>query len=91
MYDIGRRDFLKKSATLGATAAITTLSFPAILHARNKYPTIKVLGTHVTLQEAIRKKAQEDLGINIEFTPGGSAEVMLKASIDPNSFDIYEQ
>jgi len=90
MSILSRRDFIKKSATLGTTAA-ATLSFPAILHARNKYPTIKVLGTHVTLQEAIRKKAQKDLGINIEFFPGGSAEVMLKASLDPSSFDIYEQ
>jgi putative spermidine/putrescine transport system substrate-binding protein len=83
---INRRDFLKKSAAVAAT-----FTFPAILHARNKHPTIKVLGTHVTLQEELRLKAQHDLGINIEFYPGGSAEVMLKASLDPNSFDIYEQ
>ena len=88
---LDRREFLQKSVTLGAAAAVSTLSFPAILHARNKYPTIRVLGTHVTLQEALRKKAQEDLGINIEFFPGGSAEVMLKASIDPGSFELYEQ
>ena len=91
MYKISRRDFMKKSATLGVGAAVSSLSFPAILHARNKYPTIRVLGTHVTLQEEIRIKAQKDLGINIEFFPGGSAEVMLKASMDPSSFDLYEQ
>jgi len=91
MRDISRRDFIKKSASLGAVTAVSTLGFPSILHARNKYPTIKILGTHVTLQEEIRKKAQEDLGINLEFYPGGSAEVMLKASIDPGSFDLYEQ
>jgi putative spermidine/putrescine transport system substrate-binding protein len=90
MSGISRREFLKTSAGLSAAAA-TTLTFPAILHAKNKYPTIKVLGTHVTLQEEIRIKAQKDLGINIEFFPGGSAEVMLKASLDPSSFDIYEQ
>lgn len=86
MSTISRRNFIKKSV-----AAAATLTFPAIIHARNKYPTIKVLGTHVTLQEEIRKQAQKDLGINVEFTPGGSAEVMLKASLNPNSFDIYEQ
>ena len=91
MNSITRRDFLKESAKLTAGAAITSLSFPAILHAKNKYPTIKVVGTHVTLQEDIRKKAQKDLGINIEFYPGGSAEVILKAITDPSSFDIYEQ
>lgn len=88
---ITRRDFLKKGATLTAGAAITSLNFPAILHAKNKYPTIKVVGTHVTLQEEIRIKAQKDLGINIEFYPGGSAEVILKAITDPSSFDVYEQ
>ena len=91
MRNISRRDFIKNSASLGLGAAVTSLSFPAILHARNKYPTIRVLGTHVTLQEEIRKKAQEDLGINIDFFPGGSAEVMLKASMDPSTFDLYEQ
>jgi len=90
MSDFTRRDFMKQSATLGLVGA-STISFPNILHARNKYPTLKVLGTHVTLQKEIQKKAQEDLKINLEFTPGGSAEVMLNASLDPSSFDIYEQ
>ncbi len=91
MKKIDRREFIKKSTVLGASAAVSGFSFPSILHARNKYPTIKVMGTHVTLQEEIRKKAQHDLGISVEFYPGGSAEVMLKASIDPSSFDLYEQ
>ena len=90
MKELGRRDFIKKSTTLGV-AAVSTLYFPSILHARNKYPTIKVLGTHVTLREPIRKRALQDLGINIEFYPGGSAEVLLKATSDPTSFDLYEQ
>jgi len=90
MYDDSRREFIKNSATLGVVAA-SSLGFPNILHAKYKYPTVKVLGTHVTLQKEIQKKAQEDLKINLEFTPGGSAEVMLKASLDPSSFDIYEQ
>ena len=82
-----RREFLKKSA-IGAAA---TLGFPAILTAKNKYPTIRILGTHVTLQEEIKKQAQKDLKINIEFYPGGSAEVLTKAISNPSSFDIYEQ
>jgi len=81
-----RREFLQKSSS-----AATLLGFPNIIHAYNKKPTIKVVGTHVTLQEQIRKKAEEDLDINIEFYPGGSAEVILKASTDPSSFDLYEQ
>jgi len=87
MESVERRDFLKKSLGL----AVSTIGFPSILSAKNKYPTIKVLGTHVTLQEKIRKKAQEDLKINIEFYPGGSAEVLTKAIANPSSFDIYEQ
>jgi len=90
MEKTSRRDFIKDTTALGiATAA--SFTFPNILHAKYKYPTVRVLGTHVTLQKEIQKKAQEDLKINLEFTPGGSAEVMLKASIDPGSFDIYEQ
>ncbi|MEM7517593.1 MAG: extracellular solute-binding protein, partial [Planctomycetota bacterium] len=54
-------------------------------------PKLRVLGTHVTLQEPLRLKAQEDLGIDIVFEPGGSAEVLQKASTRPASFDIYEQ
>jgi putative spermidine/putrescine transport system substrate-binding protein len=50
-----------------------------------------VLGTHVTLQEAIRKQAMSDLGIDIVFSSAGSAAVLQKASMDPGSFDLYEQ
>jgi len=81
-----RREFLQKSGS-----AATLLSFPNIIHAYNKKPTIKVVGTHVTLQEQIRKKAEKDLDINIEFYTGGSAKVISKASTDPSSFDLYEQ
>jgi putative spermidine/putrescine transport system substrate-binding protein len=85
-----RRSFLKKASVAGlGAAAIST--FPAIIKAENRKPTIKVVGTHVTLQEPIRLQAEKELGINIEFYPGGSAEVILKASTDPDSFDLYEQ
>jgi len=84
-----RRQVLK---TLASTAACATLpGFPSIISAANRKPTIKVVGTHVTLQETLRKQAEKDLGINIEFYPGGSAEVLLKASTNPDSFDLYEQ
>lgn len=52
---------------------------------------IRVLGTHVTLQEELRQKAMEDLGIELEFEPKGSAAVLQKASTSPGSFDLYEQ
>lgn len=83
-----RRDFITSASLCGVVAAT---GFPAIVKAINSKPTIRVLGTHVTLQEAIRKQAEADLGINIEFYPGGSAEVLLKASTRPDTFDLYEQ
>lgn len=83
-----RRQLLKGTA---ATLATGSLGFPSIVSAINRRPTIRVLGTHVTLQEELRRKAEQDLGINIEFHPGGSAEVLLKAATDPESFDLYEQ
>ena len=87
---LNRRDFLKKGGIGGAGVA-AGLSFPSIIKAVNAKPTIRVVGTHVTLKEPIRRKAEEELGINIEFYPGGSAEVLLKASTDPHAFDLYEQ
>ncbi|WMS90556.1 extracellular solute-binding protein [Pseudoalteromonas sp. HL-AS1] len=83
-----KRSTLKKLAAIGLTAgAITHAPY---VFARKKV-TLRVLGTHVTLQEAIRKQAMSDLGINIEFTPAGSAAVLQKASMDSGSFDLYEQ
>lgn len=90
MSENKRRDFLKTSGKIGVSA-LTALTFPNIISARNHKTTIRVLGTHVTLQEEIRLRAEKDLGINIEFYPGGSAEVLLKASTEPDTFDIYEQ
>jgi putative spermidine/putrescine transport system substrate-binding protein len=52
---------------------------------------LRVLGTHVTLQDALRKQAEADLGIEISFQPGGSAAVLHQASTRPESFDLYEQ
>ncbi|WP_417909706.1 ABC transporter substrate-binding protein [Candidatus Electronema sp. PJ] len=90
---MNRRTFLKTSGKLGAAALVST-ALPQLARAsrRSKLkPTLKVVGTHVTLLEPIRQKAEQDLGINIEFHPGGDAEVLLKAATDPEAFDLYEQ
>lgn len=81
-----RRTFIRQCGVLGGA-----LAFPAIIRARDARPTIRVIGTHVTLQEVIRRKAEQDLGINIEFEPLGDARLLLKAATDPHSFDLYEQ
>lgn len=54
-------------------------------------PLVRVLGTHVTLQEALKQRAMEDIGIRLAFTPGGSASVLQKATMNPAGFDLYEQ
>lgn len=84
--DITRRDLLGGIAAIGAGAL-----FPSIIRARDRKVTLRVLGTHVTLQEPIRRQAEQDLGIDIEFEPGGSAQVLLRATTNPESFDLYEQ
>nr|WP_068265481.1 extracellular solute-binding protein [Rubripirellula obstinata] len=62
---------------------------PAIISKKRRL--VRVLGTHVTLQEELRKRAEADLGIELQFSPGGSAEVLHQASVRPESFDLYEQ
>lgn len=84
VHDGSRRKFLKT-----ATAAVSACAAPFVFSRTT--PTLRVLGTHVTLQEEIRQAAMADLGIDIQFEPGGSAAVLQKASTKPESFDLYEQ
>lgn len=85
---LSRRDFLKNSLVLSAGAG--TFSNAPYVFARNR-TKLRILGTHVTLQDELRKKAQQDLGIDIEYQPGGSASVLHQASTRPETFDLYEQ
>jgi len=86
--DIHKRNTL---TTLAVGAAGTFLAGKApYVFARNKVK-LRILGTHVTLQEEIRQKAMEDLGIELIFEAKGSAAVMQKASMSPESFDLFEQ
>ena len=84
---LNRRQFLKSSSV-----AVGACAVPGLFNVHTE-PRIRlrVLGTHVTLQEEIRKRASQDLGIDIEFEPGGSSFVLQKASTRPESFDLYEQ
>ncbi len=81
-----------RRAALGGIAAAALL--PAArgpwFHAKRR-PVLRVLGTHVTLQEQIRQRAERDLGIELVFAPGGSAAVLQQASTRPESFDLFEQ
>lgn len=82
---LNRRRILKGALATWLTAGSTPFAI-----GREK-PLLRVLGTHVTLQEAIRQQAEQDLGIRIKFEPGGSAIVLQKASMNPSGFDLYEQ
>lgn len=86
--DKSRRNTLKNIA-LGSVATAAAVKAPYVF-SRNKV-TVRVLGTHVTLQEELREKAMADLGINLVFEPKGSAAVVQKASMFPESFDLFEQ
>lgn len=88
MKRISRRKFIKNSTI--ALGALGLQSYAPTVIAKTK-TKLRVLGTHVTLQEQIRQKAQKDLGIEIEFFPGGSASVLHQAATRPETFDIYEQ
>ncbi len=81
---LSRRRFIGSVA--GAAAAVNA---PMVM-CKPKYH-IRVLGTHVTLQDALREQAERDLGIRVSFEPGGSASVLHRASTRPESFDLYEQ
>ena len=87
-HSFNRRQFLR---TVSAGAAVSTLAFKAPFVFAKKMVTLRVMGTHVTLQEELRQRAMQELGINIEFIPMGSAAVLQKAAADPDSFDLYEQ
>lgn len=83
-----RRSLLKNGLKVGAASAV----IQPIAHAFVKREfKLRVLGTHVTLQEELRRQAQKELGIQIEYEPGGSATVLHQASTQPKSFDLYEQ
>ena len=83
-----RRQFIKSVITAGA--GITLASKAPFVFAKSK-DKLRVLGTHVTLQEELRQQAMQDLGIELEFEAKGSSAVLQKASMQPDTFDLYEQ
>jgi putative spermidine/putrescine transport system substrate-binding protein len=84
-----RRQLLQQ--TTAASAGIMAATSAPYVFAKKTPITLRVMGTHVTLQEELRQKAMADLGFDIKFEAKGSAAVMQKASMFPESFDLYEQ
>ncbi|MCF2948375.1 extracellular solute-binding protein [Paraglaciecola aquimarina] len=77
------------------TIAQAVVGTTAIIHApyvfAKKRVKLKVLGTHVTLQQELKQQAMEDLGIDLIYEAKGSAAVLQKATVNPQAFDLYEQ
>ena len=86
--NVGRRQALKSISQ--AVVGVTAITQAPYVFAKQR-TQLKVLGTHVTLQEELRQKAMQDLDIDLIFEPKGSAAVLQKASMNPQSFDLYEQ
>ncbi|WP_417735877.1 ABC transporter substrate-binding protein [Rosistilla oblonga] len=85
---VSRRQLL--AASVGSVLSAGSLRAAPTIHVK-KRRVLRVLGTHVTLQETLRKQAEADLGIELQFQPGGSGAVLYQASTRPESFDLYEQ
>jgi putative spermidine/putrescine transport system substrate-binding protein len=53
--------------------------------------TLRVLGTEISLLEAVRLKAIVDLGFNIEFEVLDFPSCQRKAALNPEAYDVYDQ
>ena len=53
--------------------------------------TLRVLGTEISLLEAVRSKAVVDLGFNIEFEVLDFPSCQRKAALNPEAYDVYDQ
>lgn len=52
---------------------------------------LRVLGTTVTLQEHIRKRAEQDLGIRLRFIVEDGGSVQREGVMHPDRYDLYDQ
>jgi putative spermidine/putrescine transport system substrate-binding protein len=65
------------------------LAAPA-LHLRGR-PTLRVLGTEITLLEQIRRRAEADLGIDLVYENLDFVSAQRKAACQPETYDVYDQ
>lgn len=59
--------------------------------ARTERRSLRILGTEITLLEQIRKRAEADLGITIEFEVLDFLSCQRMAAMEPQAYDIYDQ
>ena len=58
---------------------------------RKNMPELRVLGTSVTLTEAMRRRAEQDLGLRIRFEVLDGFDAQRQAVMRQDSFDLYDQ
>ncbi|MCP4381774.1 MAG: ABC transporter [Hyphomicrobiales bacterium] len=58
---------------------------------RGETPVLRVLGTSVTLIEPIKRAAERDLDINLEYITLDGTAAQRRGALEPDSFDIYDQ
>ena len=87
---VSRRQVLKgAAATAGLAAGSGVITgFPNIVLGGEI--TLRYAGTAVNQHTQIAKKAKEDLGINIQYIPLTSDDVVKTAVTQPNRFDILD-
>ncbi len=54
-------------------------------------PVLRVLGTGVTLIEPVRQKAEQDLGIVLEYEALDGVTAQAKGVMRPDCYDVYDQ
>lgn len=54
-------------------------------------PTLRVLGTEITLLEIVRERAAADLGIDLRFEVLDFLSAQHKAAVAPATYDVYDQ
>jgi putative spermidine/putrescine transport system substrate-binding protein len=54
-------------------------------------PVLRVLGTEITQLELIRRRAEQDLGIDVVFETLDFQSAQRKAATEPDSYDVYDQ
>lgn len=69
----------------------TVAKAPAGPRAQSGKATLRVLGTSVSLIEPIRVRAEQDLGIHLDFLIEDATNAQRIAALYPEAFDIYDQ
>ncbi len=87
---VSRRTVLKGTAATAGLAAGSGLikGFPYVM--AQEQITLRYASTAVTQDTRIADKVREDLGINIQYIPLTSDDVVKTAVTQPNRFDILE-